>query len=70
MAQLYMTKGKEIKRRRFEMNVTAVRMAEVLEVPVSFIRGYEKGDVLTYEIVEEISWFLHCEVSDIAYEYA
>lgn len=70
MAKQYVTKGKEIKRRRLGLGVTTKRVAEVLDIPEYFVKSYEKRDIISYETAEEISWFLHCEVSDIAYEYA
>lgn len=64
--------SKELRRRRIEMGVTTERMAEVLNIPEYQIMDCEnKGYAFTcisYELIEEMSWFLHCEVSDIAYE--
>lgn len=68
----YIVRSKELRRRRIEMGVTTERMAEVLNVPEYRIVSYESGkriyELITYELAEEMSWFLHCEVSDIAYE--
>lgn len=69
----YIVRSKELRRRRIEMGVTAERMAEVLNIPEHQIISYENRERvctrISYELVEEISWFLHCEVSDIAYEW-
>lgn len=68
----YIVRSKELRRRRIEMGVTTERMAEVLNVPEYRIVSYENGgwafELISYELAEEMSWFLHCEVSDIAYE--
>lgn len=64
--------SKELRRRRIEMGVTTERMAEVLNIPEYQIINYENREYvsarISYELIEEMSWFLHCEVSDIAYE--
>ena len=69
----YIVKSIELKRRRIELGVTTERMAKVLNIPEIQIKSYEnrelKGAFVTYERAEEISWFLHCEVNDIAYEW-
>ena len=65
-------RSKELKRRRIEMGVTTERMAEVLNVSEHHIKNFEKVGLrtrVTYELAEEMSWFLRCEVSDIAYEW-
>lgn len=68
----YIVRSKELRRRRIEMGVTTERMAEVLNIPEYQIINYENGERvcarISYELIEEMSWFLHCEVSDIAYE--
>lgn len=69
----YIVRSKELRRRRIEMGVTTERMAEVLNIPEYRIISYENKEYvcthISYELVEEMSWFLHCEVSDIAYEW-
>lgn len=69
----YIVKPIELKRRRIELGVTTERMAKVLNIPEHQIISYENRECactrITYELVEEISWFLHCEVIDIAYEW-
>lgn len=69
----YIVRSKELRRRRIEMGVTAERMAEVLNIPEHQIISYENRERvctrISYELAEEMSWFLHCEVSDIAYEW-
>lgn len=69
----YILKPSELKRRRIELGVTIERMAKVLDIPEIQLKSYEdrelKGSYVTYERAEEISWFLHCKVSDIAYEW-
>ena len=69
----YIVRSKELRRRRIEMGVTAERMAEVLNIPEHQIISYENKERvctrISYELAEEMSWFLHCEVSDIAYEW-
>ncbi|HFD6922305.1 TPA: hypothetical protein ACF3PP_000114 [Enterococcus faecium] len=69
----YIVRSKELRRRRIEMGVTAERMAEVLNIPEYQIISYENREHvcarISCELVEEMSWFLHCEVSDIAYEW-
>lgn len=69
----YIVKPIELKRRRIELDVTTERMAEVLNIPEYRIISYENKEYvcthISYELVEEMSWFLHCEVSDIAYEW-
>lgn len=66
-------RAKELRRRRIEMGVTTERMAEVLNVSEYRIVSHENGECvfesISYELAEEMSWFLHCEVSDIAYEW-
>lgn len=68
----YILKSTELKRRRVESGIAVERMAKVLDIPEIMIKTYEdsepNGACVTYERVEEMSWFLHCEVSDIAYE--
>ncbi|EOM66601.1 helix-turn-helix domain-containing protein [Enterococcus faecium] len=68
----YIVRSKELRRRRIEMGVTTERMAEVLNIPEYQIINYENGERvcarISYELIEEMSWFLRCEVSDIAYE--
>lgn len=68
----YIVRSKELRRRRIEMGVTTERMAEVLNIPEYRIINYENRERvcarISYELIEEMSWFLHCEVSDIAYE--
>lgn len=68
----YIVRSKELRRRRIKMGVTTERMAEVLNVPEYRIVSYENRErvfeLISYELAEEMSWFLHCEVSDIAYE--
>lgn len=62
----------ELRRRRIKMGVTTERMAEVLNIPECQIINYENKEHvfarISYELAEEMSWFLHCEVSEIAYE--
>ncbi|EMF0585154.1 helix-turn-helix transcriptional regulator [Enterococcus faecium] len=69
----YIVRSKELRRRRIEMGVTTERMAEVLNIPEYRIISYENKEYacarISYELIEEMSWFLHCEVSDIAYEW-
>lgn len=69
----YIVRSKELRRRRIEMGVTAERMAEVLNIPEYQIISYENRERvcvrISYELAEEMSWFLHCEVSEIAYEW-
>lgn len=68
----YIVRSKELRRRRIEMGVTTERMAEVLNIPEYQIINYENRERvcarISHELIEEMSWFLHCEVSDIAYE--
>lgn len=61
------TKGKEIKKRRLKMGVTLERMSDVLSLYYNEAYEYEKGTEISFEKAEELSWFLHCEVSDVAY---
>ena len=69
----YIVRSKELRRRRIEMGVTTERMAEVLNIPEYRIISYENRERvcarISYELAEEMSWLLHCEVSDIAYEW-
>ena len=69
----YIVKPIELKRRRIELGVTTERMAKVLNIPEYRIISYENRERvctrISYELAEEMSWFLHCEVSDITYEW-
>lgn len=68
----YIVKPIELKRRRIELDVTTERMAKVLNISEYHVKNFEKVGLctrVTYELAEEISWFLHCEVSDIAHEW-
>ncbi|PQC93478.1 hypothetical protein CUN38_04880 [Enterococcus faecium] len=62
------TNGQEIKKRRIKMGITLERMSDVLNLLYKETVEYEKGTPITFEKAEELSWFLHCEVSDIAHE--
>lgn len=74
MERRYVLKRSELKRRRIELRVTTERMAKVLDISEIQLKIYENREFersyVTYEQAEEISWFLHCEVSEIAYERA
>ncbi len=68
----YIARPKEMEKRRIELGFTIERMAKVLNISENHIKNFEKVGLrtrVTYELAEEISWFLHCEVSDIAYEW-
>ena len=68
----YIARPKEMKKRRIELGFTIERMAKVLNISEIHIKSFEKVGLrmrVTYELAEEISWFLHCEVSDITYEW-
>lgn len=71
MEHCYILKQSELKKRRIELGVTTERMAKVLDIPETRLKFYEDREVglsrVTYKLAEEISWFFHCEVSDIAY---
>ncbi|ELA53524.1 hypothetical protein OGA_03045 [Enterococcus faecium EnGen0012] len=64
------TIGKEIKRRRIELGFTKERMAAVLDSSLTSVDLWEKGTIVKSDRAQEISWFLHCKVSEIAYERA
>ncbi len=68
----YIVRPREMKKRRIKLGFTIERMAKVLNMSEYQIKNFEKVGLrtrVTYELAEEISWFLHCEVSDIAYEW-
>lgn len=70
MERLFVTNSKEMKKRRIELELTIERMSKVLNIPECRIKNFEEVGIytrVTYELAEEISWFLHCEVSDIVY---
>lgn len=73
MERRYILKTSELKKRRIKLGVTKERMAKVLDIPETRLEIYEDREFapsyVTYEQAEEISWFLHCKVSDIAYEW-